>query len=330
MLSGGPDSSCIAVALAEAGIRATCLTFVAQGVASEADAARALALSLGHRWRALPVRPTLDPHRLPRSLDFDPAAVAVTSIDLAFRDAVAEIGAEVVLSGEGGDLLFHASPIALLDLVRGGQARAALGAARNYHRYWRYPYTVLAKICARAGAPDRVVAARERVRRHAPWLITPARPVLAHPRSDRTNLMRSLGDDQLDIASPLQRLLQEVEAIVSWPLCDLRVVDLSVRLPTRLRIPYPGPKPVLAEILRDRGPALPTSRLPAYIRVASRAALHDLTNPLGATSLAVTGGLVRSAGLTAVADPRWARDAMNLMGLEIWLTHLRDGSGSHG
>jgi hypothetical protein len=145
-------------------------------------------------------------------------------------------------------------------------------------------------------------------------------------RSDRANLLRLLGEDQLDSARAHERLFQRLGATLAWPMSDLRVVEVALRLPPWLRAPFPVPKPVLSEILGDRGQGLAKSRLGGFVRALGRTAVRDVPEAFGDRGLAVAGGFVRPDGLASAADPRWDRDVVGLVGLEVWLAGLADRS----
>lgn len=332
MLSAGRDSSSVAVALAEAGVRASCFTYVLESDdPSEATVARELALSLGHEWRELRVAPRLDPSRVAEiaRLVGRPVKGVAAPIQLAMYDAVRDSAAEVVLAGEGGDLLFSAFPIAVLDLIRHGRVRAAVSAARGFHHYWTYPYAVTAKVGLRAILPRSVIAFRERIRPQPPWLIRPRRPRVRVDRSDRSYLRDLLSEGPSSAPEIPERLTRFAGAVLSWPLCDLRVVRLALRIPVKLRVPHPAPKPLLREaLLRDRDSDLVKAPLGDYGHRLAQNCRRDFPDAFGAASRAAELGIVRKDGLSGVAAPRWAWEALDLLGLEGWLEHLEDRDGS--
>ncbi len=324
MLSGGRDSSAIAVALAEAGIRATCVTYVlvGDGVPSEAGIARHLARSLGHAFHEVHVSPHLDKDRLPQfaQMSGGPIQGVGIPIQLALHDAIRCIGAEVVLAGEGGDLVFMGFPITVFDLLREGRVRASIRAARNYHRLWTRPYSVTAKVGLRALMPGSILRAREWFRPRPPWLQSPPSPSVRNIRSDRSYLLDLIGNGFASSAEIPERVFSFAGASVAWPMFDLRVVRLGLSLPPILRSPVPGPKPVLAEaLLRGRDEGLAKAPLGGFVRDLVQNSLSEFPTAFGRGSLAANLGLVRRDGLGLVDDPRWAWEAADLLGLEVWL-----------
>ena len=324
MLSGGRDSAAVAVALAEAGIEATCITFVlgGEGVPSEEGIARDLATSLGHDHRRVDVEPRLEPERwaeLART-NGRPFQGVGAPIQLAVREALEDIGADVVLAGEGGDLLFMAFPVAVFDLLRERRFAESLQAARNFHRLWTRPYWVTAKVGIRAITPRFFVQARERFRRHAPWLLPANLPTVSHVRSDRSYLLDLVSAGATNSAETPERVFSFSGARLAWPLLDQRVVSLALALPVSLRVPVPGPKPVLsAAALEGIDEGLVKAPLGGFVRALVENSLAEFPTTLGRGSLAANLGLVRKEGLAHVGDVRWAWEAADLLGLEIWL-----------
>ncbi|MEZ5988569.1 MAG: asparagine synthetase B [Planctomycetota bacterium] len=108
LLSGGLDSSCLALFAARAGARPTCHAVDREGLPGEAARAEAVARRLGLPFRAWTVGPeVLD--ALPALTEAwglplgDPSTLVLHALCARARSA----GARVVLSGEGGDELFH-------------------------------------------------------------------------------------------------------------------------------------------------------------------------------------------------------------------------------
>ena len=327
-LSAGRDSSAVAVALAEAGIKATCLTyeFDLPSVYSEAPGARELARSLGHDWRQVPVQVGVPPARASElaRLVGKPVNGVGGPIQLAMYDAVRALEPDVVMSGEGGDLLFSAFPIGILDLMLRGRMRAAMQAARAFDREWTYGYPFVAKVLLRGLAPRAVLAMRERRRQRAPWLIPPGR---VRVRSDRTDAgyLRHLMVEGSDATEAPQRLFQAAGATMAWPLVDLRVVDVALRFPVELRLPYPAPKQVLDEaLLGERGRGLVKASLADYIGTLLPVYRAHFRAAYGEGSLGVQQGLVRPVGSAATGETRWSWESADLAGLEMWLRWLEE------
>ena len=330
-LSGGRDSSAVAAALAEAGIRATCITYVLQGegVPSEAGIARELARSFGHDYQEVPIPAHLDEARLFEFVRMagSPLQVVGIPIQLAICDGLRSIEAEVVLAGEGGDLLFMGFPIAVYDLLREGRVGASIQAARNYHRLWTRSYAVTAKVGLRAISPRPILELRERLRSRPPWLVEPARRPVQPIRTDRMYLLDVLKTGLGSAAEVPERVFGHSGATLAWPFFDLRLVRLALRLPPLLRVPIPRPKPVLeAALLRGHAERLVKAPLGGFVRDLLLNTLSEFPNALGRATLAADLALVRREGLGRVGDLRWAWEAADLLGLEIWLREReRDG-----
>jgi asparagine synthetase B (glutamine-hydrolysing) len=330
-LSGGRDSSALAAALAEAGIRATCITYVLQGegVPSEAGIAREIARSLGHDYQEVPIPPHLEEARLFEFVRMagGPMQVVGIPVQLAICDGLRSIEAEVVLAGEGGDLLFMGFPIAVYDLLREGRVGASLQAARNYHRLWTRSYAVTAKVGLRAISPQPILELRERLRSRPPWVVEPARRPVQPIRTDRMYLLDVLKAGLGSAAEVPERVFGHSGATLAWPFFDLRLVRLALRLPPLLRVPIPRPKPVLeAALLRGYAERLVKAPLGGFVRDLLLNTLSEFPNALGRATLAAELALVRREGLGRVGDLRWVWEAADLLGLEIWLREReRDG-----
>ena len=332
MLSGGRDSSSVAVALAEAGITAICITYVlqAEGVRSEAPMGKQLAESLGHEWVELPVGPRLQPERVAKivRLTGGPLRGISAPIQLKIHDLVRDLGVDTVLEGEGGDLLFSAFPIAVLDLLRQARLRLAAEAIRNYHHHWSYRYPVTGKIVLRGLIPRPAIAFRERVRPQPPWLIRPAVSRLRHDRSDVGYLRDILRHAIHTSGEAPERIFRSAGATLAWPLCDMRVLRLSLRLPTRLRVPVPGPKPVLGRaFLQGREKDLVKLPLDGFARDLAASYRVDFPAAFTRDSLIAERRLIREGGLVEASDPRWAWDTANILGVEAWLRQVEAERG---
>jgi hypothetical protein len=124
-----------------------------------------------------------------------------------------------------------------------------------------------------------------------------------------------------------ERVFRHGGATLAWPFFDLRVVRLALRLPPLLRVPIPRPKPVLeAALLRGYTERLVKAPLGGFVRDLLLNTLSEFPNALGRATLAADMALVRREGLGRVGDLRWAWEAADLLGLEIWLREReRDG-----
>lgn len=327
--SGGRDSGAVAVALAKAGVRATCLTqvFAPEHACSEEEPALELAEALGHRWCkcSAPTDVTPDDIAALPLLAGTPAALWGTLQLRALRDAAEATGAAVVLDGQGGEPLFSAAPVAVLDLVRAGRPRMAAAAAKNFHSRWTYPYSVQAKAIFRALAPGPLLELRERFRPIPPWVrervTTRVDPVTA-PRSARHHLYVALASaGERPALEALERLFQTSNLEYACPLVDQRVVRLALALPVEFRVPLPGPKPILTRALLDGFDATRRkARFVSYFAHLADAVFKHFPSVLGAGSLSVAGKFVRPEGLTALREPRWRTGVLPLLSLEAWLS----------
>jgi asparagine synthase (glutamine-hydrolysing) len=331
-LSGGRDSGAVAVALAQGDVRSTCVTqtFDPELGCSEEEPARRLAEAMGHRWlpAPVPVRIT-DVHlsELP-GVSGTPLGFPAFPQALSLRDAAVSAGAEVVLDGQGGEPLFSASPLAVLDLLRRGRVKAAAAAARGFRQRWIYPYPVVAKVMLRALLPRPLLAVRERMRVAPPW-VDGAIPAKANPtgRTARANLVSALIDaGRWPVAELWERLFARAGVEYSSPLLDARVVRLALSLPVELRVPVPTPKPLLARALLD---GFDASRRKArftqyYMRLAA-SARNDFPGLLGPRALSAVRGYIRRDRLEALSDPRWVEAALPLLNVETWLLAAERG-----
>ena len=232
-----------------------------------------------------------------------------------------------MLAGEGGDLLFMGFPIAVYDLLREGRVGASIQAARNYHRLWTRSYAVTAKVGLRAISPRPILELRERLRSRPPWLVEPARRPVQPIRTDRMYLLDVLKTGLGSSAEVPERVFGHSGATLAWPFFDLRLVRLALRLPPLLRVPIPRPKPVLeAALLLGHAERLVKAPLGGFVRDLLLNTLSEFPNALGRATLAADLALVRREGLGRVGDLRWAWEAADLLGLEIWLREReRDG-----
>lgn len=332
-LTGGRDSGSLAVALADAGISAHCFTLVPDASLGidESPLAAGLAADLGLPWQAAAVtsRPTAaDVARVPDLQGpFGPPAFPVVLATNGLIDDSSP--GSVILDGLGGDPLFHAHPVATLDLLRRGRLRSAIRTAASFRP--RIPASVQGKTLLRALAPDAVVRSRLARRQEIPpWVagvVPPIHPGLAAPRSDGEWLRRNMtacGDS--DVLEQGERQVQPFGMRYGAPLFDLRVIRFALTLPPRLRVPIAGigPKPVLGRGLLGTHAG---SRIKAlygpYMRRLARNLRTDFPDLVrgGILSRSVS---VRAEGLTAVADPRWEDSLLPLVPLELWLREMND------
>jgi asparagine synthetase B (glutamine-hydrolysing) len=328
-LSGGRDSAAVAAASRAAGIRAVCLTTKAEPDSDppESDRARELAEALGHEWRPVNVtRPTLQDLEAIPNLAGCPVGFPAFPITLAMRAAVTDARAKVFMQGEGGDPLFAAHPVAVLDLARSGKLRAAASAARAFRHRWIYSYPVIAKCALRAMAPGPLLDARERARPRPPWIwpVGMPRDPMGVPRSSREWLTRFLlylgTSDYLEMST---QLWQRVGVEYACPLYDQRVVRAALRLPVDLRVPSPYPKPVLGALLAEHAKSRVKADHGPYMKALADRLRGDFPWLFDSSSLSARGGFVRAGALEASGDKLGSSNGLlDLVTLEVWLRRL--------
>jgi asparagine synthetase B (glutamine-hydrolysing) len=342
LLSGGRDSGAVAVALARAGIVADCLTHVTSvpGAASEAAPARDLAERLGHRWHAVPVPTEIsgDDLRGLVRLAGTPFGPAGAQYVLATRDTLRELGTEVLLDGDGGDLLFSTSPLVAFDLLRRGRVAEAVATARYLHGEWVHPYAVQARATVRAVAPTRLVEWRESRRPVPPWVLGADRRAvtrrapylhrrwLVAPRTERADLVEGLLTWGASAKGEItDRVYGPLGVVAASPIAHPSLVRLALELPVGLRSPCPEPKRVLTRALLADVPAVPRVKAghrrswDAWI-AAQAAALPDLLTP---RSRLAGHGYAEPGELVTASQVRWLNDLRFLADVEAWLCDVR-------
>jgi asparagine synthetase B (glutamine-hydrolysing) len=326
LLSSGRDSTSIAVAASRLDERLTCLTHrydVDLGVNEGSDAEQA-ALALGHDWLGVdvPSKPPVEAYEeIPKWAD-TPCAYLGFPEATAPYEAAAQAGLSMVLNGEGGEPLFSASPVVVLDLLRSGSFRDAAAAARTFHASWTYPYWVTVKAAVRATLPPAVLRVRERVRAIPPWVKRPVRraldPVTA-PRNERSHLLTSIRP----VGGTTYDLDEKLAAIhgfeVASPFLDLRVVRIAVNARPASRAPIPEPKPVLAQafLIGIPGRRRKVSFWPYYRRLAG-SAWSTVPWVFGPTSHLSRRGLVDPL-VVRQRRQEWPIESLALVPAEMWL-----------
>ena len=340
-LSGGRDSGAVAAAARVAGVRAVCLTTKTEPDSEppEADRSRELAEALGHEWRPVNVpQPRLQDLEAIPHLAGSPVGFPAFPITLAMRAAVTDAHATLFMQGEGGDPLFAAHPVAVLDLARSGKLRAAVSAARAFRHRWIYSYPLIAKCALRALTPGPLLDARERARPRPPWALPVGKPrdPMGVPRSSREWLTRFLlylgTSDYLEIST---QLWQRVGVEYACPLYDKRVIRAALRLPVDLRVPFPDPKPVLGgALLAQHAKTRVKADYGPYIKALAHALRRDFPWLFDRSSMSAKEGFVRASALEASGDTLgFANGLLDLVTLEMWLRRLEvhreatDGSG---
>ncbi len=202
MVGGGVDSSVLtALAVAEARRRGDVTVIpIALDYASDGDDRphlRALSAALG--VEPVRVKPEDAGPIVTSSFvaDASPATWPSVPLELAMAAAALREGAEVIMTGAGGDDLFDGSPYVLSDLARHHPLRAVRDAARLVLP-WRVStprrvadFVVRPFVSPRIPAPIRAAHRRRRLDRAHPWAGPEARRALAAiaaeaPRPTRT------------------------------------------------------------------------------------------------------------------------------------------------
>ena len=324
-LSGGRDSGAIAVALRDAGIGALCLTYQFDPAVqrSETELARSLATRLGHDWMPVrcgaPGREELE--RIPWGAG-TPLVSSSWSLYLRTRRLAETAGVDTLLTGDGGEPLFQASPRSVVDLARRGRVGDAVRASRNFHRLWTYPYRVQAKGALRLMAPRRLLETRERARPTPPWVevgnLTRREPLL-ESWNERDRLVRGLTSPVSFSHGYAERLARRHSMCHASPMLDLRVLRVVLGLPLELLAPVSAPKPALHEAFLGTEPARVKMSLENYFRHVALTLQKEQRDLFAPDSLSVGEGFVRAEGLEAIAKPEWLHQSANLAVVETWL-----------
>jgi asparagine synthetase B (glutamine-hydrolysing) len=325
-LSSGRDSTSIAVVASRSAARLTCFTHRYDDdldVNEGSDAERA-ARALGHDWLAVdvPSRPPAEAYEEIPSWAGTPFAYLGFPEVTAPYEVAAQAGLSMVLNGEGGEPLFSASPVVVLDLLRSGRLRAAAKAAQTFHASWTYPYSVTIKAAIRATMPSALLNVRERVRSIPPWVKRPVRKTLnpiTAPRDERSHLLTSIrrvGGTAYDID---ERLAAIRGFEVASPFLDLRVVRVALNAPAMSRAPVPEPKPILTQaFLRGvPGRRQKVSFVPYYERLAG-SAWSTVPWVFGPNSCLARRGLVDPSVVDRCRH-EWPIESLALVPAEMWL-----------
>jgi asparagine synthetase B (glutamine-hydrolysing) len=318
LLSGGHDSGAVAAAAARAGVALDCVTQRFSDGGAEWPLARDLALGLGHAWRAIDIDDGVTAADLRALARLAATPVGYAGPQLALATRAAAHGADVVLDGGGGDLLFAAGTVAAAELARRGRVAAAWRTARDQAARQQPPGRAVLKAGVRAALPAPLLRVRERLRRPAPWVVGPVPATAAHaPRSERADLLAGLlrlgADHDAELAVRLV-----APAAYARPLLDRRVIDAALALPLAARLPVPRVKPALGALL---GPYAATrthevmERRWAVWTEAAREALPALVT--GEASLARQGFLRNLPSGAVPADRLGA--VLSAVAAEAWL-----------
>lgn len=333
-LSSGRDSASVAAALAAAGMRVDCVTYDFERHHNDADErrdAQAIASSFGHPWRTVPVTDSFDDGDLAliAQLHGSPIGFPAFPLALAVGRAGSNVGADLLLDGMGGEPLFSASPIVVLDLLRSLRFREAARAAVTFDRLWTYSYWHTTKSIARSLAPSPVLRWRDRTRRQLPWSAgTPSTRRRQEWHTAREHLLLSVTEfgrsGEIELA---ERFYRGFGLRYACPLLDLRVVRLALRLPSAARAPVPVPKPVLAEAFL-RGVTCRKARQTSYFEGLAGFALDARPDLFDSRSVLARRGVVRVDSLRRIREKAWRIHLLALIPVEAWLRQedLRDGA----
>ncbi len=296
---------------------------------SEDGIAAPLAAACGHNWTAVPQGMEL------RSEDLEHIP-ALTGIPLSYPGVSAAIdnvnavqarGCTMIMDGLGGEL-FAAHPVSVLDLIRGGDGRSALNAARAFQHRWVHPYDVQLKVALRALAPRALIEWREDLRRRPPWALPGVRQIFDQaraPRSDRDYLVHFLGwiGGGSGMGELTERLYRPAGLTWTAPFFDRRVIRAAMSLPLAWRLPEPGPKPLLGEaFLGEWDKTRVKADQSPWISASAAHAVSTLQGYVSEQSEVVRTGLARPSGLAPTKDGRWDVEWLRLVTVESWLRRI--------
>ena len=330
-LSGGRDSGSIAVALAREGISANCytVTFDKAVCPSEDSEAKALAVSLGHRWFGMRQSTEIRDADLRWHLARSPFPLAMP-YSTSFRsslDQVVRQRTRVSMEGFGGEL-FVAPPLATADLLRSLRFKEAVRSARAFQNNWVYGYRAQIKGGLRAITPRRILNARERTRRLPPWSASTARGRSSsadEPRSARDARLSFLLWEGMDWGRDTADALIFPDGVrATYPFYDRRVIRAALRLPATALTPEPEPKWVLTEALL--GPWA-ESRVKAthvdWFRAVAREGWDTQPHAYSRNSMMAGAGIVDPDGVAPPFSLAWDIQSAALVFVEAALQMSR-------
>lgn len=311
LLSGGLDSTALAVALAESGAHADCITLALEGASDESHAAAETArfLGLGHAVQKLgaadieqSISEAADAFDEPQGYG---ALLTMTRVSQAARR-----GGKVVLAGDGGDEAFAGyswhrgwAPVGPVDAAHPSLARQVASAQAGADVRWRALSALSTLSFAHAHA-QRVAPRMHPAEAQA--LLAPlgasydhadyVRPLAHHDAPDLPALRRAQRLDLLtfcagSILPKVDRASMSVGLEVRAPFLDRRVLEWALALPVAPEEMAPeSSKPVLRRYLAGRAPD------------------GVLRRPKQGFSLRTGGPAVYDAMLTRVRESSLARD----------------------
>jgi asparagine synthetase B (glutamine-hydrolysing) len=309
------------VALSQGSAPCSAFTLVLEGDPQSDERAEAemIATRLGLSWSTVPVPASATTEELARAVRImGPTAFPAFPLSLAVVDAAAASGAEVLMDGAGGEPLFSASPVVVGDLLRKGRLSDAIACAASYDREWTYDTRTILKTLARAVTPLPLLRLREALRTTAPWVRADGEVVA--PRSARGHLVESLlAAGRSDTSAHLQRLASAAGIEYSAPLCDLRLVDLALRLPDDQRAPLPHPKPVYDDVLTGYSRSRVKAVQAGYFSELARNLQEAFPSYFDPCGVLASSGVVRVKLLSATAEDRWRIQSLPIVPLAAWL-----------
>jgi asparagine synthetase B (glutamine-hydrolysing) len=339
LLSGGRDSGALAIAAAESGFELDCVTKTFDRLPgldsprADGERARKLADALGHAWRSVPAPQQMSPEdfaRMPR-LTRTPLSTLGLSTFVAASDVISTLdGPRVIFEGEGGDDLFGAHHIVLLDLLKRGRPTRAITAMKGIRAAYQRPYRTLLRSTLRGLVPIATPAPIQRMRgpvvfARPPWIVGPDVRALAggpylSTRQVQINTLLDSGEDWW--AELSQMWARGIGQEYAAPLLDMRVTRAALSGPLLANAPDPGLKPVLRRaVLRTHDSSRVKTDFTPYIDLMSASCVRDCPSYTVNATAACDAGLVARSHLASTFEPRWARYALCLGLIEGWLRH---------
>lgn len=324
-LSAGRDSGAVAATLGAIRADATAVTLLLEGDphSDERRGARELAEGIGLPWSVVTVPSSVSDASLASVVGvLGPTTFPAFPLATTIVDEAARQGARVLMDGTGGEPVFSASPVVVLDLFKQGRPRAALASARTFDARWTSPLPTVVKSMVRAVAPGGLLQWRERRRPQAPWvsLDLEDRTEIDAPRSARGHLLDALmAYGRSESNHQFQDLATSRGMEYSAPLLDLRLVDLALRVPDVMRAPVPHPKPLYAKVLGRFDSTRIKAVQTTYFDRLARQMQRDQPWCFDPGGVLASTGAVRVQSLHAVADDRWRIQSLPLGPLAAWL-----------
>ena len=294
-LSGGYDSTALAVLAAGAGVPVAGVTVYPVGRPSggDLDYARAAAGHSGIVHRLMPLDSEHAPysrlHTVPVTDEPAPSTIAYARFSGQLQWMRNAFGTDCHLTGDGGDSLLCSPPIMLADLIAAGRTWRAWAETVRWARLRRLPVTTLLRSACRTARTSRTDALRDLaamlrtgrplclpdgdIRWYAtepvpPWATADARERAATVTSEVAGRITPApagefaatvaAEGMADVGRSARADIQLAEfagVALHNPFTDSRVIDAYLSVPLDAR---PGPadyKPILADAMADLFPA---------------------------------------------------------------------------